>query len=341
MGRDGKLVQADHHRGNWRKESVTAPSLLTKSCHDIDFLLWLLCSPPPGSEQPPHMPVDIMSTGSLKYFKKSRKPAAAKDATNCLSCPIKEECVYSASKIYVDKFLKKGNTGWPVKIVAPEIEACLTTKGPRAAEDLLLTKLEEDYTPKTPQELVDARPWFGRCVYEAGNDVCDDQVVTMSWEDDPVRSKQSEEHGLKGRGAKTATFHMVAFTESICERRSKIYGTRGEITADSLTIQVHNFASGKTKTHFPEAEGGGHGGGDIGLARQFVKAVDAVKKGTMTVEKAQALHLGCSAEEILRSHAMVFAAEEARHGKKVVAWTDWWQANVQGPLENMVSDAEG
>ena len=33
-------------RGNWRRADTSAPSLLTKSCHDIDILLWLLCSPP-------------------------------------------------------------------------------------------------------------------------------------------------------------------------------------------------------------------------------------------------------------------------------------------------------
>jgi predicted dehydrogenase len=32
-------------RGNWSSTKTSAPSLLTKSCHDLDFLLWLLCSP--------------------------------------------------------------------------------------------------------------------------------------------------------------------------------------------------------------------------------------------------------------------------------------------------------
>src|SRR5436190_13292194 len=102
--------------GNWRKESTTAPSLLTKSCHDIDLLLWLLCSPPPNSTQPAHIPTTVTSTGSLQYFNKTRKPTAAGTATNCLSCPIESSCKYSAKNVYLGKNLKgleSGNTKWP------------------------------------------------------------------------------------------------------------------------------------------------------------------------------------------------------------------------------------
>ncbi|KAL8815540.1 MAG: hypothetical protein Q9191_008455, partial [Dirinaria sp. TL-2023a] len=173
-------------RGNWRKESITAPSLLTKSCHDIDLLLWLLCSPRSSSSRdPPHLPSYVSSTGSLTYFKRSRKPVTAGKATNCLSCPAEPECIYSAKKIYDDACLSKGNTGWPVAIVDPEIEDCLGQYGQAAARSKLLDRLREDYDANTLQTKIDSRPWFGRCVYESDNDVCDDQFVTITWEDDP------------------------------------------------------------------------------------------------------------------------------------------------------------
>ncbi|MCJ1270861.1 hypothetical protein MMC22_010758 [Lobaria immixta] len=318
-------------RGNWRRESTTAPSLLTKSCHDIDFLLWLLCSSPPGSNGVPHLPSQVTSSGSLIHFKRSRKPALAGGATNCLSCPAEQSCIYSAKKIYEEAHLAKGHTGWPVDIVDPEIEDYMMTNGKSSAINRLRERLAHDYDEITSQEEIERRPWFGRCVYESDNDVCDDQTVTMTWEDDPLTNRENNSPAgpFKGRGAKTATFHMIAFTEKQCERRGRIYGSKGEIEYDGKTIRVYDFASKQTQTHHPRQPGGGHGGGDNGLAQQYVKAINAVKNQNQEVDEAQQMHIGCNLEEIIRSHAMVFAAEEARKEKKVLNWTEWWTANVE------------
>lgn len=311
---------------------MTAASLLTKSCHDIDLLLWLLCSPSQVSSRPPHLPSHVTSTGSLLYFKKGRKPGLAGNATNCLSCPAERECLYSAKKIYLQNHLARGNSGWPVNIVDPEIEDLVRGPDRNAANLRLLERLAEDYDSQTTQRDIERRPWFGRCVYESDNDVCDDQVVTIEWEDDPLPldDNQSMESRLKGRGAKIATFHMVAPTEKQCQRRGRVYGTKGEIEYDSTRIRVYDFATKQAKVHFPPQPGGGHGGGDTGLARQFVKAIAAVKAGEMTVAEAQKVHVGCTLEEVIRSHALVFAAEEARKERKVVNWLEWWKTNVEG-----------
>jgi hypothetical protein len=61
-------------------------------------------------------------------------------------------------------------------------------------------------------------------------------------------------------------------------------------------------------------------------------AVDAVKNHGMSVEEAQRVHVGCSLEEIIRSHAMVFAAEQARLGKKVLDFPEWWNREVESSL---------
>ena len=311
-------------RGNWRRATAAGDgSLLTKSCHDIDFILWLLCSP--GTDQAkPHFPRSISSAGTMTQFRRARKPVAAADATNCLSCPAERDCNYSAVKIYNDRHLATGHTAWPVDIVCPDIEDVFREQGNKAAESLLLSRLGEDYDRATvADETIAERPWYGRCVYEADNDVCDDQVVTIAWDDEEIAP-----HRL----AKTASFHMIAPTEKQCERRGRVYGTSGEIVYDSNTISVYDFATGKTEVidvpKPPPDQKESHGGGDYGLARQFVSAVEAVENG-LDVETAQARFVGCSLEEAVRSHAVVFAAEEARREERVVKWGSWWDEKLK------------
>ena len=159
-------------------------------------------------------------------------------------------------------------------------------------------------------------------MWESDNDVCDDQVVTLTWDDDGSDTSRS---------AKTALFHMIAHTEKQCERRGRIYGTKGEIEYDSTTITIYDFASSKTVSHKPHFAGGGHGGGDAGLVRQFLMAVNAVDGG-MEAHEAQRRFLGCDLEEAFRSHAAVFAAEEARTERRVVDWGRWWRENVENQL---------
>jgi len=309
-------------RGNWRRStSEGVGSLLTKSCHDIDFLMWLLCSPSALTGSEPHLPSTVSSTGAINHFRPARKPAKAGPATNCLSCPAEPNCIYSAKTIYRDRWLlKERDTGWPVNIVVPEIEDFVSSSGWDAADEKLLEKLGEDYDSGTTEdEQIARRAWYGRCVYESDNDVMDDQTVTVSWDDD----------GAMGRGPKQALFHMTYPTQAQCMRRGRVYGSLGEITYDSKTITVHTFADNQTTVHQipkqpPEVEKA-HGGGDWGLAGAFVHAVDAVEGGSMSVDEAQKTFVGCDLEEIIRSHAVVFAAEEARRERKVVHWQEWWE----------------
>lgn len=48
--------------------------------------------------------MQVSSFGSLMHFKPSKKPAAANDAKRCLDCPAEQDCIWSAKKIYLDKF---------------------------------------------------------------------------------------------------------------------------------------------------------------------------------------------------------------------------------------------
>lgn len=230
-----------------------------------------------------------------------------------------------------------GNTHWPVDIVVPDIEDYISKGGPSAGEAAITAKLAEEYTSSASASEVSSKNWFGRCVWESDNDVNDNQVVTMSWDNDPSPAgSKDNEKALAGRGAKTAIFHMVAHTTKICDRYSHIYGSSGQIYADSFSITVEDFSTGATKIYKPHIAGGGHGGGDDGLARQFILAVDAVKNHGANVADAQKEHVGCSLEEVIRSHAMVFAAEEARREKKVLDFPEWWKKEVEASLAKSV-----
>ncbi|KAJ7283791.1 hypothetical protein C8J57DRAFT_1121543 [Mycena rebaudengoi] len=132
---------------------------------------------------------------------------------------------------------------------------------------------------------------YGQCVYEAPNDVCDHQVVNLEFSD----------------GA-TASFTMVAYTSAICDRQVRLHFTHGEIIGDMSTFKVHDFRTGVRKTCVPKNEGGGHGGGDVGLIRAFV---EAVRTGRQKV-------LGTDIEEVVKSHMTVFAAETSRREGRVV-----------------------
>ncbi|MCG3147019.1 MAG: Inositol 2-dehydrogenase/D-chiro-inositol 3-dehydrogenase [Verrucomicrobiae bacterium] len=130
-------------RGNWRNTAESSCMLLAKSCHDLDWLRYMIDAPCRA----------VSSFGALKHFRKAEKPAAAGPATRCLDCAFEPECPYSARKIYGNR-LAQGQTGWPVDVVAPNA------------------------TPATLEAALRSGP-YGRCVYECDNDVVDHQVVNL------------------------------------------------------------------------------------------------------------------------------------------------------------------
>lgn len=135
---------------------------------------------------------------------------------------------------------------------------------------------------------------YGRCVYACDNDVVDHQVVNMEF-----------------AGGATAAFTMTGFTKSQ-PRRTRVFGTRGELRGDSERIVHYDFLTGKTRTIRPRtaatAGTGGHGGGDHALMAAFVRAVG----------RGDPAPILSGPRETLETHLMVFAAEQARTGGRVV-----------------------
>ena len=75
-------------RGIWRKEAVTNPMLMSKCCHDIDFLLWLTKTPCRK----------LTSFGSLRWFKEKNAPEGSAD--RCIDCWVERTCPFSAIDLY-------------------------------------------------------------------------------------------------------------------------------------------------------------------------------------------------------------------------------------------------
>ena len=137
-------------RGNWGNESESAPMLLAKSCHDLDWLRYLMDTPC----------VKVSSFGNLKHFRKENKPQGA--GNRCMDCSCEPQCPYSAKKIYIGR-AEKDDFGWPNDV------------------------LTSDLTVQGVTEAVTDGP-YGRCVYECDNDVVDHQVVNMLFEDGKTAS---------------------------------------------------------------------------------------------------------------------------------------------------------
>ena len=148
-----------------------------------------------------------------------------------------------------------------------------------------VSAITDDLTPEGIARAVETGP-YGRCVYECDNDVVDHQVVNLLYE-----------------GGVTASFTMCAFTE-VVGRQTRVMGTKGEIVGNRARFTHLDFLTDKKTEYDPSAEAAamGHGGGDEGLARDFLAAAAAGDPSMMS----------SGPDVTLETHLTVFAAEKAR-----------------------------
>jgi predicted dehydrogenase len=130
-------------RGNWRRADLSASMLMAKSCHDLDWLQYILG----------RVPARVSSFGSLTHFTAASRPPGAAD--RCTACPAEADCPYSAPRLYRN-LLERGEHGWPLSVVI------------------------DDFTPAALDEALRNGP-YGRCVYACDNDVVDHQVVALEY----------------------------------------------------------------------------------------------------------------------------------------------------------------
>lgn len=132
-------------RGNWRNESQSSPILLSKSCHDLDWMRYVMGQPFRR----------VSSFGSLRHFRPEERPEGA--AERCLDCGEEAQCPYSARRLYLGR-AAEGRWGWPLDVLTSEESVEAVERALREGP-------------------------YGRCVYACDNDVMDHQVVSAEFED--------------------------------------------------------------------------------------------------------------------------------------------------------------
>lgn len=136
---------------------------------------------------------------------------------------------------------------------------------------------------------------YGRCVYHCDNNVVDHQVVNILYENNA-----------------TAAHTMCAFSKD-CYRSIQIYGTRGDLVANTLEnkITYHQFIDHKEveiDVNKIATDLSGHMGGDKMMLDEFIKLI-----------KDKKANLDSSIEKSVLSHIICMAAEDSRlnNGKNI------------------------
>lgn len=210
----------------------------------------------------------ISSFGSLTYFKEANAP---KGSTNrCIDCPVGDSCRFNAMTAYLPIM---GN--WPA------------------------TVLTEDQTEEGLLKAIKEGP-YGRCVYRCDNNVCDNQVTVMEFE-----------NGV------TATFHLSGLTNKM-HRTIKIMCENGDIYGDDAEEEVivtkfspnGNYEGEVNKVKVNNEEGF-HGGGDYRLVMDFLEASDN-ENSVSSIDKSIESHLMACAAEKSRLTGEVIEMDELR-----------------------------
>jgi predicted dehydrogenase len=300
-------------RGNWRNVEISSPMILTKCCHDMDLLFWMI-----GSK-----PKKISSFGRLMHFKRENAPEGA--PKYCVNgCPIENTCLYYAPRIYIDiipiiHLLRKSNIKFYkilanlrenhmrlLKILSKFIKPLkkLIYYRDWPVEPIYLGRPEEtlnDYSNKTRYNLLKTSP-YGRCVYQCDNDVVDHQVVNIEFEN-----------------GTTANLTMHGFSERE-GRTLRIDGTKATLIGlfhdSGEKIMLYDHFSGTERIIFSQKfsqQTTIHGGGDFLL-------IDAYLDSILHKDRIQPL---VNAREILESHLMAFAANKSRLEGIVVDMEDF------------------
>lgn len=242
-------------RGPWRNMKESTPTIIAKCCHDLDIIKWLMDKKCTA----------ISSFGNLFFFNPAHAPEGSAEFCADCSPEVREKCLYNAYNIYPERINSSVFVGGIARLKGLDINKVIDEK-----EDII-----------------------SRCVFHAGNDAVDNQVVNMNFED-----------------GSTAQLTMIAYSKE-CHRTIAIHGTKGEIYGDVDKAKVHvNMFNGECKVVDIKKEfydennklNDGHGGGDAYLTYDFI---DYITYNTPSITRT-------TIDDSIESHIMGFKAEESR-----------------------------
>ena len=217
-------------------------------------------------------PKSIVSYGSRTNLVKENAP---KDSTdNCYTCPHLNDCKYSAKSFYVDN---------------------------KCFDFLVFQYYEKPLNEITNEEIIERfknGDQFGKCMYKTDADIVDHQKVLIEFEDG------------------STCCHTMNSGVPRAGRYIHILGTDGEIEgfqeSNYYLIRKQDFVTASYKEIKVDVskdieDGVAHGGGDIGLIRDFVRVVRGEKPSVSTT----------SIEDSINGHQCVFLAEKSRLNKTI------------------------
>ncbi len=222
-------LSASYIRGKWNsKEKCHSTMLMAKCCHDLDILTWLKSGYPP---------VKVNSFGSRMYFRKEKAPE--RSGTRCLvDCPIEEECLYSAKKIYLDHPDRWAFYVWS-----------------------FIEHLDNPTREDMIESLKTDNP-HGRCIWKCDNDVVDHQSVVLQFADGSTAT-----HNMVGGTARPCRkIHILGSKGEI----------EGVMEDGQITLRYPDLRPGNEyREEIIEIDvvNDGHGGGDMRLMEDFVQVI--------------------------------------------------------------------
>ena len=213
-------------------------------------------------------PTEVVSYGGRNFILPEKAPKDS--AERCYhDCPYLDTCRFSAKSLYVDN------------------DMFFTYSYP------LIKKKHSDITLDEKLEALKTNDPMGVCAYKTGSDLVDHQSVMM-----------------KFKNGSTA-FHSMLSAVPRPGRKIHIIGTEGEIEgffeSNKYTYRKFNFENSlwteETVDVMAEIEEGvGHGGGDIGLMRDFVRRMQGEKPSIAATDIVDSIN----------GHECVYAAEKSR-----------------------------